>query len=247
MLTKADRVQDGDHVYWLDVLKNKLHPLHRGYFVTRLQGPSTKKGIQNWKDARDDEEKLLFNQPWCIADRRRLGTKRLSEALSEALEEMIKKRQIIFVFLQLISSLPHLMDIVQMQLIVVQENLNSLPQSFADNPQGKLLNLCSEFNSRIQQSTTGTGSHLTFLRSMQMEFLKLAKDINNTRPRIDIPVKTEEKKKTEKSAKFVGSFDAALVVPPPYASPSPASIEGSASTSDVDSDQRIEGISFLRV
>ena len=92
VLTKADRVQEGDHEYWLRVLNKELHSLRRGYFVTRLQGPAERQGNQTWEESRIREAKLLFNQPWCNAEKRYLGIKNLGNALGETLEEMIKAR-----------------------------------------------------------------------------------------------------------------------------------------------------------
>lgn len=87
-LTKVDRVQPGDQEYWLDILRNEAGR----YFVTRLHAPDTEGQTKKWEDDRKDEEKTLANRPWCLADKRQLGTKNLTGALSRRLAEMIKKR-----------------------------------------------------------------------------------------------------------------------------------------------------------
>jgi hypothetical protein len=87
-LTKVDRVQQGDHEYWLEILK------HGGgrYFITRLHAPDTKSRAQSWEDDRKDEEKSLTNQPWCQVQKQQRGTGNLTEALSMRLADMIKGR-----------------------------------------------------------------------------------------------------------------------------------------------------------
>jgi hypothetical protein len=88
-LTKVDRVQPGDQKYWLDIL-------HQGagrYFVTRLHAPDIEGDLQKtWDEDRVDENKLLTNTPWCEADRRILGSKKLIRSVGKRLAELIKKR-----------------------------------------------------------------------------------------------------------------------------------------------------------
>jgi hypothetical protein len=89
--------------------------------------------------------------------------------------------------------LPSLMKDIERKLQAVQEALDSLPQSFADNPQGKLLNICAEFNTCIKEYTIGSESHPDFFQDLYDEFEKLAKEITSTRPNFDIPRKTAQK------------------------------------------------------
>ena len=106
---------------------------------------------------------------------------------------MIKGRFSNTIRLQLIRRLPSLMNDIERKLQVVQEALDSLPQSFADNPQGKLLNLCAEFNACIKEYTIGSESYPDFFEDLYDEFEKLAKEITSTRPKFEIPQKTAQK------------------------------------------------------
>lgn len=85
------------------------------------------------------------------------------------------------------------MNDIERKLQVVQEALDALPLSFADNPQGKLLNLCSEFNACIGQYTIGSESCPDFFQDLYDEFEKLAKEITSTRPKFEMPHKTEQR------------------------------------------------------
>lgn len=87
-LTKVDRVQPGDHEYWLQTVRDGVDR----YFITRLHAPDTKGHAQSWEDDRKDEEKCLTNQPWCHVQKQQRGTENLTEALSKRLADMIKGR-----------------------------------------------------------------------------------------------------------------------------------------------------------
>jgi hypothetical protein len=91
VLTKVDRVQVGDQDYWLDLLRKGAGR----YFVTRLHAPDTEGRVTTWKQDREEEAKILSNQPWCEREiKRYLGTKNLIQYLSRRLAEMIKKRYV---------------------------------------------------------------------------------------------------------------------------------------------------------
>ena len=64
----------------------------------------------------------------------------------------------------------------------VQDDLDLLPHSFADNPQAGLLALCSEFISETDEYVNGTPNHATFFQELHNQFCKLTKDIIATRP-----------------------------------------------------------------
>jgi hypothetical protein len=72
-------------------MNNKSHVLYHGYYMTRL--PGTKEMSQTWKESRTIEQNF-FNgrQPWCTqVDKNRLGTAKLTEALSTRLSQMIEE------------------------------------------------------------------------------------------------------------------------------------------------------------
>jgi hypothetical protein len=92
VLTKADVVQEGDHGQWLQILNNESHVLRRGYFATRLPGTKPQEEALSWERVRELERKFFKKSPWSEADKKRLGTERLIEALSNALLGMIKEK-----------------------------------------------------------------------------------------------------------------------------------------------------------
>ena len=95
MLTKADTVQEGDFDQWMKIVRNESHILRRGYYVTRLPGPNSKEMGQTCTEVREVERRFFGHKPWSEF-KSRLGILKLTEALSDALAQMIDER---FVFL----------------------------------------------------------------------------------------------------------------------------------------------------
>jgi hypothetical protein len=91
VLTKPDTVGEGECDIWLKVINNKSHVLNHGYYITRL--PKDDKEMQQTpQKSREVELNYLHSrQPWCKVDRNRLGTAKLSEALSMRLSMMIEE------------------------------------------------------------------------------------------------------------------------------------------------------------
>ena len=115
------------------------------------------------------------------------------------------------------------MNIIQKELTAVQQNLNLLPPSFAENPQGKLFALCSEFSSTVDKYTTGSHTHLSFFRDLQIEFRNLAEKINGTRPNFEIPPRKEKSgSSVAVRAPSPMSFGSYSLPPPPVPIPGPA-------------------------
>lgn len=72
----------------------------------------------------------------------------------------------------------------------VQDELDGLPVSFSDHPQARLLGLCADFVSEIDEYTNGSTNQPKFLQDMHDEFWKLAKEIVATRPTFEITPKS---------------------------------------------------------
>ena len=73
-------------------MNGESHVLRRGYFVTRLPGPTKKEMDQTPKQIRDKEMGLFSRLPWSQLNKNRLGIEKLTEALSGGLAEMIRDR-----------------------------------------------------------------------------------------------------------------------------------------------------------
>src|SRR5579859_577101 len=92
VLTKADTVQQDEHGPWLRIMTGKSHVLRRGYYMTRIL-PLTPKDEAENKTMAGKEKGFFSRSPWKeLIKTGRLGTDKLTEALSLALEEMIKNK-----------------------------------------------------------------------------------------------------------------------------------------------------------
>ena len=90
MLTKADTVSQGEHESWINILENRTHNLHHGYYVTRL--PATKEMAQSWEQTQVTEENFFkSHEVWCKIDKHRTGTQNLARAASMLLTQMIEE------------------------------------------------------------------------------------------------------------------------------------------------------------
>jgi hypothetical protein len=108
--------------------------------------------------------------------------------------------------------LPTLRNEIEAKLSTVQEDLDSLPASFAENPQGQLLNLCAEFNARIRECTIGSESYPSFFEGLYEEFERLSDGIAATRPNFEVPQKKVQK---ETSGIFIPPRPDYVIAPVP--------------------------------
>ena len=77
-------------------MNGRSRMLHHGYFMTRLPANS-KEMFQTWEVSRDNERNFLNSrQPWNKLDKSRLGTMKLTEALSTRLSTMIEEMYILW-------------------------------------------------------------------------------------------------------------------------------------------------------
>jgi hypothetical protein len=207
VLTKADTVQDGEHAQWIKILNNQSHMLRRGYYMTRLAGPTKNEAGQTWEETRKIEKSFFKKGPWTqVQDKNRLGISSLTDALSSGLAEMIADKFPLLFWSSPICRLPSLKMELLNKARQVQGELDRLPQSFAENPQAMLLGLCSEFVSEIGKYTHGNSTHPAFFQDINSEFWSLAQEISDTRPRFEIAcgkMKSEKKEGAASSEKLV--------------------------------------------
>lgn len=96
VLTKADAILPGEYPKWLKILRNKAHPLFLGYYATRqLRTDERENGMLSWHEGRELERKFFLEHPiWSQEDPDRLGTGKLTQALSEQLANLIQERYV---------------------------------------------------------------------------------------------------------------------------------------------------------
>lgn len=68
----------------------------------------------------------------------------------------------------------------------MNDDLERLPKSFADNPQPHLLRLCSEFIGKVEAYTSGNPGKVIFLRNARPIYSEFEEEIRGTRPAFTI-------------------------------------------------------------
>ena len=101
--------------------------------------------------------------------------------------------------------MPKLEEEIELYRSAVDDELRSLPESFAENPQVKLLALFDEFITCVKDFTKGNESRPEFFKGLYKEFEKLAADITATCPKFDICIlstnRSQQRKKNTLTAK----------------------------------------------
>jgi Dynamin central region len=95
VLTKPDRIPEGEHAKWFALIKNERSALVNGWYCVKQ--PSTaelEKGL-TFFEARRRGEDYFRSPPWSRLDQRyqsRLGTQAVTQKLNEFLMDIISKR-----------------------------------------------------------------------------------------------------------------------------------------------------------
>lgn len=96
MLTKPDRIPEGEEARWTRFIKNEYEPLENGWFSVKQPDSNALKAGITWADARRKESEYFTSAlVWSELDseyQRYLGTANLTERLSQILSELIAKR-----------------------------------------------------------------------------------------------------------------------------------------------------------
>ena len=133
---------------------------------------------------------------------------------------------------------------IEAKLSEVQNGLDILPESFSENPQGKLLTLCTEFDSCIRECTTGSEPYSSFFEALYKEFETLSNEITATRPNFEIPQKAARKETPAITVPAIlDNVTGFMSVPPPY--PTTPVITESESKSESEIKCRQTGHHFL--
>ena len=96
VLTKPDRIPQGEEDSWIEFIRNTKVPLKHGwYFVKQPDSQQIRDGI-TWSQARARETSFFRDQrPWSLLppdEQERTGTQNLVTFLSDTLADLIAKR-----------------------------------------------------------------------------------------------------------------------------------------------------------
>ncbi|KIJ53715.1 hypothetical protein M422DRAFT_42801 [Sphaerobolus stellatus SS14] len=155
VLTKPDRIPEGETGKWISLIRNERSALAHGWFcVKQLSSAELEKKL-SFEEARRLGEEFFKNRPWSNLEttyQRQLGTAALTKSLSQHLLDLIAKR------------MPVLMEELQNALATTKVQLAGLPPPLSDDPAFELMQIIGEFGDEIFRHAEGliyviSGSH----------------------------------------------------------------------------------------
>ncbi|KAF8515813.1 P-loop containing nucleoside triphosphate hydrolase protein [Hysterangium stoloniferum] len=146
VLTKPDRIPEGETNKWLKMIKGEQSALEHGWYCVKQ--PSTKEMEQNltFQAARRIGEDFFREPPWSTLaseHRRHLGTLALTQKLNEHLMDLISKR------------FPALLEELKAILEATREELSILPKPTSNDPVMELMHLISDFSHAVFNHAEG--------------------------------------------------------------------------------------------
>jgi hypothetical protein len=95
VLTKPDRIPEGEHTRWLKLIRSEVSALQNGWYcVKQPSSAELGKGLA-FLDARRRGEDFFKSSPWSTLApmyKKRLGTQAVTQKLNEFLMAVISKR-----------------------------------------------------------------------------------------------------------------------------------------------------------
>jgi GTP-binding protein EngB required for normal cell division len=172
VLTKPDRIPQGEEDRWLRFIKGDLEPLSNGWYCVK-QPNSLSHGI-TWEEARDQEKKYFSSTaPWCSLEapyQERLRTNNLTERLSIILSELISRR------------LPDLQVELKKLYRNTEQDLQLLPKPPSKNPCQDVLNLISNFTIDLSKHLEGIPDEEGLLQAIIRQQASFRRVIRATPP-----------------------------------------------------------------
>jgi len=96
VLTKPDRIPQGEEEEWLRFIKNSKEPLDNNWYCVKQPSSNDLKQNWTWQEARQKEREFFsMTLPWCELEatyQKYLRTSNLVERLSSVLSDLITKR-----------------------------------------------------------------------------------------------------------------------------------------------------------
>lgn len=98
VLTKPDRIPNGEEERWIQFIQNVYEPLDNGWYSVKHPDSRALAGGITWEEARIRErEYFMTTAPWSELSHeygQHLGTANLTEQLSNILSALISKRSV---------------------------------------------------------------------------------------------------------------------------------------------------------
>ncbi|KAI6108833.1 P-loop containing nucleoside triphosphate hydrolase protein [Pisolithus croceorrhizus] len=174
VLTKPDRIPQGEEESWIRLIRNEVEPLDNNWYcVKQPSSHDITLGI-NWADARSLEKRFFAaKKPWSGLDshlHRFLGTARLTERLSAILAELIARR------------LPEIQDELQTIILQADSELGELPPAPPSDPVIEIYRVLNGFTKELSELLKGTPDENGLVQTIRSHSETFKREVYSTAP-----------------------------------------------------------------
>ncbi|KAG6810923.1 hypothetical protein H0H92_009758 [Tricholoma furcatifolium] len=164
VLTKPDRIDTGDELNWISIIKNEKEPLENGWYCVKQPSSQQISNGMTWAQARNSEDDFFTcTAVWSELDpiyQKYLRTSNLVDRLSSILSELISKR------------LPQIQDEIDRSIANIRESIRNLPKPPSSDPRNEISTLLHTFVRELAKHVAGTPTDglLQAIRPAQDDF-----------------------------------------------------------------------------
>ncbi|KAK0447310.1 P-loop containing nucleoside triphosphate hydrolase protein [Armillaria borealis] len=174
VLTKPDRIPQGDEQGWLDFIRNEKEHLDNNWYCVKQPSSTDIKRNITWAEARKRESEFFsLTAPWVDLEpmyHQYLGTNNLIERLSTTLSDLISKR------------LPEIQLEIERAMHRTMQQLAQLPKELSNNPLQEISTVLSEFSKDVSKHIQGVPQEGGLLQRIHIAQEKFKRDIRDTGP-----------------------------------------------------------------
>lgn len=174
VLTKPDRIPQGDEQGWLDFIRNEKEHLDNNWYCVKQPSSTDIKRNITWAEARKRESEFFsLTAPWVDLEpmyHQYLGTNHLVERLSATLSDLISKR------------LPEIQLEIERAMHRTMQQLAQLPKQLSSNPLQEISTILSEFSKDVSRHIKGVPQEGGLLQRIHLVQEKFKRDIRDTGP-----------------------------------------------------------------
>lgn len=174
VLTKPDRIPDGEEEQWVKLIRNDVEPLVNNWYCVKQPSSNDLAQGMTWSEARTSEEAFFAGiSPWCDLEdhlQSYLRTSRLTDRLSIILAELISKR------------LPEIQEELYKVLQHTEKDLKDLPPEPPADPVNEALRIISEFLRELSVRIEGTPEADGLLQNIRVHTARFKREIRATAP-----------------------------------------------------------------
>lgn len=174
VLTKPDRIPQGDEQGWLDFIRNEKDHLDNNWYCVKQPSSTDIKRNITWAEARKRESEFFsLTAPWVDLQPiyyQYLGTNHLIERLSTTLSDLISKR------------LPEIQLEIERAMHRTMQQLAKLPKDLSSNPLQEITTVLSEFSKDVSRHIKGVPQEGGLWQRIHLAQEKFKRDIRDTGP-----------------------------------------------------------------